>query len=191
MLPKAGKQRTHNPLVAGSSPACPNPSTYTPRLVFTRYASNAILHFYAFFTHSTATNRLKSQQQPTFIVSFHERFPIFCLEQREQREQKLLTPKLQMLTYGRHVPNPTGVIREHRELQRHPAFTKILYDLARFYQELIKVRNFCVISALKMLTSHYCWAFLPMLSRYCIGCSGFLPLLLVYYPSLWRLHGIY
>ena len=44
--------RTHNPLVAGSSPACPTFSKIPPQQLFCYYASVTHSRFYAIFTHS-------------------------------------------------------------------------------------------------------------------------------------------
>lgn len=46
-------QGSHNPLVAGSSPACPTFSTIPSQQLFCYYASVAHSCFYAILTHST------------------------------------------------------------------------------------------------------------------------------------------
>ena len=68
------EQRTHNPLVAGSSPACPTFSTSILKLVFVYYAVNAEILFYANFTHSTKRECSNWQQKLAnrlVIFSFH------------------------------------------------------------------------------------------------------------------------
>lgn len=49
--------RPHNPLVVGSSPTCPTFSTPYLKAVFAYYALPAEKHFYANFTHLTASNQ--------------------------------------------------------------------------------------------------------------------------------------
>ena len=102
--------RTHNPLVAGSSPACPTFSTHTSERVFEHYANVAKTSFYAIFTQSTTNNQRNSKQYLFLSTDFSEifsYFPIFSWEQWEFWERDSFPFHFQQLTVHLTVPIPT------------------------------------------------------------------------------------
>lgn len=70
------EQRTHNPLVLGSSPSCPTFSTPYPKGVFAYYALCAKERFYANFTHSTGLNWNHPASIPSLFNLFISLFPL-------------------------------------------------------------------------------------------------------------------
>ena len=69
--------RPHNPLVAGSSPACPTFSTHTSEQVFAHYTNVAKTSFYAIFTQSATTDQRNSKQYLFLPTDFSEIFPTY------------------------------------------------------------------------------------------------------------------
>ena len=101
--------RPHNPLVAGSSPACPTFSTHTSERVFEHYANVAKTSFYAIFTQSTTNNQRNSKQYLFLSTDFSEifsYFPIFSWEQWEFWERDSFPFHFQQLTVHLTVPIP-------------------------------------------------------------------------------------
>jgi hypothetical protein len=62
--------RPHNPLVAGSSPACPTFSTIPPQQLFRVYASVTQPCFYAILTHSAESNWNKPAYCHCYFIPF-------------------------------------------------------------------------------------------------------------------------
>ncbi len=106
-------QGSHNPLVAGSSPACPTFSTHTSEWVFTHYANVAKTSFYAIFTQSATTDQHNSKQYLFLSTDFSEIFSylfIFSWEQWEFWEHDLFAVHFQLLTDHLIVPLEFGLI---------------------------------------------------------------------------------
>jgi hypothetical protein len=175
--------RTHNPLVAGSSPACPTFSTHTYERVFAHFTSNAKTSFYAIFTHSTAIDWHNSAQLLVFDLSFHKKFTdliVFHWERWEQREQNYAHLYFQRLKFRFFVLNPINSLWECRE-HRLLSFCDNSFN---FYpkkrQNIIEVRIICVIFAFKRLTPYLERVYFLIFGGMCIRCSGLLPSMLVY-----------
>ena len=186
--------RPHNPLVAGSSPACPTFSTHTSEKVFEHFARNAKTAFYANFTHSTGIDWHNSAHLLAFALSFHEKVTdlfVFYWEHRELREQSTLHFYFQRLTYIFRVPYHIISLRERRE---HPLFSISNNSLIFFqkkYQNNIQVRIICVIFAFRTLISDCRAIFSSIFGGMRIRCAGYSPSTLVYKNSSWRrLRGI-
>jgi hypothetical protein len=78
--------RTHNPLVAGSSPACPTFSTHTSERGFTHFSNAAKTSFYAILTQSTAIDQLNLVLTYLLRSSFSKKSNQTWNFRREQRE---------------------------------------------------------------------------------------------------------
>ena len=149
--------RTHNPLVAGSSPACPTFSTHTSERVFTHYSNVAKTSFYAIFTQSTTNNQRNSKQYLFLSTDFSEIFSyflIFSWEQWESWERDSFPLHFQQLTV--HVTVPT-LLNQPWDLWEHRKFLfigKSRANHAKNSQIFLELRNKCVINA--CLIAHTC-----------------------------------
>ena len=139
--------RTHNPLVAGSSPACPTFSTHTSEQVFTHYANVLKTSFYAIFTQSTTNNQRNSKQYLFFPTDFSEIFSYFSIFSWEQwefwgRDSFLL--HFQLLTDHLIVPIPSNRPWDRWEQRKALFIGKNRPNHATNSQIFLELRNKCV-----------------------------------------------
>jgi hypothetical protein len=149
--------RPHNPLVAGSSPACPTFSTHTSERVFTHYANVAKTSFYAIFTQSTTNNQRNSKQYLFLLTDFSEifsYFPIFSWEQWEFWERDSFTTNFQRLTVHITVPKAINRLWDRWEHRTILFIGKSRSNHAKNSQIFLELRNKCVKSA--YLIAHTC-----------------------------------
>ena len=149
--------RPHNPLVAGSSPACPTFSTHTSERVFEHYASNAKTSFYAIFTQSTTNNQRNSKQHLFLSTVFSEifsYFPIFSWEQWEFWERDSLTTHFHRLTVYITVPIPINRPWDRWERRKILFIGNSRPNHSKNSQIFLELRNKCVKTAHH--TAHTC-----------------------------------
>ena len=151
------RQRTHNPLVAGSSPACPTFSTHTSERVFTHYSNVAKTSFYAIFTQSTTNNQRNSKQYLFLSTDFSEifsYFPIFSWEQWEFWERNSFPFHFQQLIVRITVPISINRPWDRWEQQKTFFIVKNRQIHADNSQIFLELRNKCVKTA--RLIAHTC-----------------------------------
>ncbi len=152
-----GKLRTHNPLVAGSSPACPTFSTHTSEQVFTHYANVAKTSFYAIFTQSTTNNQRNSKQYLFLSTDFSEifsYFPIFSWEQWEFWERDSFPFHFQQLTVHLTVPIPLNTPWDRWERLKILFIGKSRPNHVKNSQIFLELRNKCVKNAYLIAHTH-------------------------------------
>lgn len=152
-----GYARTHNPLVAGSSPACPTFSTHTSERVFAHYLNHAKTSFYAIFTQSTTNNQRNSKQDlflPTHFSEIFSYFLIFSWEQWEFWERDSFPFHFQQLTVHSTVPIPINRPWDRWERQKILFVGKYRPNHAKNSQIFLELRNKCVKKA--CLIAHTC-----------------------------------
>lgn len=149
--------RTHNPLVAGSSPACPTFSTHTSEQVFELYANVAKTSFYAIFTQSTTNDQRNSKQYlflPTEFPKIFTYFPIFSWEQWEFWEHDSFIAHFHRLTVYITVPIPINRPWDRWERRKILFIGKSRPNHAKNSQIFLELRNKCVKNA--YLIAHTC-----------------------------------
>jgi hypothetical protein len=142
--------RPHNPLVAGSSPACPTFSIHTSEEVFEYYANVAKTSFYAIFTQSTTNNQRNSKQHlflPTDFSEIFSYFLIFSWEQWEFWERNSFSLHLQQLTIRLTVPVPLNRPWDRWERRKILFIGKSRPNHAKNSQIFLELRNKCVKTA--------------------------------------------
>ena len=155
VLGNVADHRPHNPLVAGSSPACPTFSTHTSERVFTHYANDAKTSFYAIFTQSATTSQRNSKQYYFLSTDFSEifsYFPIFSWEQWEFWERDPFPFHFQQLTLHLTVPIPINRPWDRWERRKILFLGKSRPIHAKNRQIFLELRNKCVKNA--YLTTH-------------------------------------
>ena len=149
--------RPHNPLVAGSSPACPTFSTHTSERVFTHYANDAKTSFYAIFTQSATNNQRNSKQYlflPTDFSEIFSYFPIFSWEQWEFWERDSFPFHFQQFTVHLTFPIPLNTPWDRWERRKILFIGKSRPNHAKNSQIFLELRNKCVKTA--YLIAHTC-----------------------------------
>jgi len=147
VLSTVRKLRTHNPLVAGSSPACPTFSTHTSEQVFTHYANDAKTSFYAIFTQSTTNDQRNSKQYLFLSIEFSEifsYFPVFSWEQWEFWEHDSFIAHFHRLTVYITVPIPINRTWDRWERRKIFFIGKSRPNHAKNSQIFLELRNKCV-----------------------------------------------
>ena len=157
VLGNVADHRPHNPLVAGSSPACPTFSTHTSEQVFTHYANVAKTSFYAIFTQSTTNNQRNSKQYLFLSTDFSEilsYFPFFSWEQWEFWERDSFPFHFQKLTVHLTVPILINTPWDRWERRTILFIGKSRANHAKNSQIFLELRNKCVKTT--YLTAHTC-----------------------------------
>ena len=142
--------RTHNPLVAGSSPACPTFSTHTYEQVFEHYLNVAKTSFYAIFTQSAITSQRNSKQYLFLSTGFSDifsYFSIFSWEQWEFWEHDSFIAHFHRLTVYITVPIPINRTWDRWERRKIFFIGKSRPNHAKNSQIFLELRNKCVKTA--------------------------------------------